>query len=303
MCGVSTIISDKIAMKTLILFTSLLLVSSINLNAQIPNNGFEDWTNFGIYDDPNGWATMNSLSISSFHSCTKSTDHFPAAVGNYSLRLENNTSLTQTTGSYGLTVTDTMAYPFQPTFPIVGHPTSLCGYYKYLPQNGDSLWIKILLFDNGIMILDEQIVAIASSSWSSFTIPFSTYNSADSATIMMAAFYPNGPLDEPNGNSVLYVDNLSFDNPITGIFSLKADINNFVTYPNPANSFFYIDFKNENQANLKVTVSNTLGQIIKSEILQNNQQEIDISDFKGGTYFLEIKSEEWSQKQKLIIQK
>jgi hypothetical protein len=134
-------------MKKFTIILTILFAMTIATNAQIPNSGFEDWITVGIYEDPTEWATYNSYSTGSFYSCTKSTDHYPASVGNYSIRLENNTSLTQMTGGWGMAMTDTMAYPLQPSFPIVGHPNSLCGYYKYNPLNNDSLYIRIMLFE------------------------------------------------------------------------------------------------------------------------------------------------------------
>lgn len=89
---------------------------TIKTNAQIPNNGFEDWTTIGSYENLNDWATYNSYSAGGFYSCTKSTDHYPTSVGSYSIRLENNTSLTQMTGGWGLAITDTMAYPINRHF-------------------------------------------------------------------------------------------------------------------------------------------------------------------------------------------
>ena len=58
------------------------------------------------------------------------------------------------------------------------------------------------------------------SNWTSFCIPISAYTVADSATITVAAFYNDTTCSMPYGpygNSILYVDNLSFDNLITSV--------------------------------------------------------------------------------------
>ncbi|MBZ0242579.1 MAG: T9SS type A sorting domain-containing protein [Bacteroidales bacterium] len=43
--------------------------------------------------------------------------------------------------------------------------------------------------------------------------------------------------------------------------------------------------------------------MVKTETLQNNQQEINISKLNAGIYMVEIKSENFSRKQKLVIQR
>ena len=201
-------------MKKFTIILAVLIAMTITSNAQITNNGFENWTKVGSYEAPTGWATMNPTCVGPFYSATKSKDHYPKSVGNFSIRLENNTSLTQKTGSYGMSISGIMTYPFEPAFPIIGNPTSLCGYYKYNPLNNDSMVIRIIFFKNSIMLGSNTFISgIATSNWTSFTLPL-TYPSADSATLFLSAFYPSGQFDVPNGNSVLYIDNLSFDSLI-----------------------------------------------------------------------------------------
>lgn len=73
---------------------------------------------------------------------------------------------------------------------------------------------------------------------------------------------------------------------------LKSDkiIDNVKVYPNPSSGVYNIQLSNQNstEANLNLTVHNTLGQkIIEKEISQNNSQ-IDLSSFENGTYFLKL---------------
>lgn len=291
-------------MKKISFLLSILFAFILNINAQIPNHGFEDWTNFGNYEDPVGWATMNSISTGPFYSCTKSTDHYPATIGNYSVRLENNTSLTQMTGAFGMAVTDTFAFPFQPAFPVSGNPTSLCGYYKYFPQNNDSMWIKIFLFNNGLIVMDEQITySNTASTWTPFTIPFDPYTTADSATIVICAFLPQGSTPAPFGNSVLYVDNLSFDNHITSVKDITADPWKFNIYPNPVSDIFTLDINETNIVDITLNIYNSVGKLVRTELLEKNLQQNNIGDLSDGIYMVEIKSKERVAIQKLIIQK
>src|SRR6188474_1463905 len=43
-----------------IFLLALVLFSLHFASAQIPNSGFESWTNYGAYDDPDDWYTPNA---------------------------------------------------------------------------------------------------------------------------------------------------------------------------------------------------------------------------------------------------
>lgn len=290
-------------MKNFTILITVLIAMTITANAQIPNSGFESWTTGSSYQDPIGWATMNMACTGPFYSCTKSTDHYPLSVGDFSVRIENNTSLGQYTGGWGMIVTDTFAYPFQPSFSITGHPTSLCGYYKYLPQNNDTAWVVAVLFHGDSVLFTRQIKGIPTSTWSSFNIPFPPYTEADSATILFSAYYPTGPTDGPNGNSVLYVDNLSFNSLISSVPENTIKNNLFILYPNPASDIVTLNIDKFVDAELTLSIYNIIGELISSELLHQNQQQINIRDLSNGIYMVEVKSKEWSEKQKLIIQR
>lgn len=263
------------------------------IHSQIPNNGFESWSNTSNYSEPSGWTSMNSMSTGTFYSCTKVTDHFPASVGSFALRLENNTSLTQMTGGWGLITTGPMNYPIKPAFVITGHPTSLKGYYKYTSLNNDSMWINVILFKNGSNVMSESFrSSVTQTNWTPFTINFSNYVDADSAFIIMGAFYPSGPTSSgPKGNSVLYVDNINFDDFITNVAELNKMIELTEVYPNPANSELNIKLPTKNIQNCNLKMYNMLGSLVYHQDYENANSQIvkmDVSKLFKGFYILEI---------------
>ncbi len=73
-------------------------------------------------------------------------------------------------------------------------------------------------------------------------------------------------------------------------------------YPNPAASFvnIYIDL-NVNDQVLKIY--NVMGSLVKTELLIRDQNEIDLSALENGVYMLEVRSDNYTWNQKLIIQK
>ncbi|MDP1813622.1 MAG: LamG-like jellyroll fold domain-containing protein, partial [Leadbetterella sp.] len=279
-------------------------------NTQIPNGGFENWSTIGSYENPIGWATMNSVSTGPFYSCTKSTDHYPVSIGNYSIRLENNTSLTQWTGGYGMAVTHAFDYPFKPAFPIVDHPNKLCGYYKYNSMNNDSMFVRIVLFQKGVVVnYFTFITGNSTSTWKSFTLPM-TYSSADSATLYFSAFWPNTPTDGPNGNSVLYIDNLSFDNLISSVplssSELPSKYSLTQNYPNPFNPTTKIKFGLVERSVVNLVVYDILGREVSTLVNQEldagyHEVKFNAGNLSSGVYFYQLKSGLFVETKKLTL--
>jgi uncharacterized delta-60 repeat protein len=77
----------------------------------------------------------------------------------------------------------------------------------------------------------------------------------------------------------------------------------FVLFPNPAADRIIIAIDTKNNAGSVLNIYNAFGQLLNSEIVRSNQQEINVSDLSSGMYMLELKSAEKTEIQKLIIQK
>jgi len=289
-------------MRKFTIILTVLIALTIIANAQIPNSGFENWSTIGSYEEPTFWGSTNSYSTGPFYAITKSTDHYPVSVGNYSVRIENNTALLPNQAGRGFLATGQP--PPSPDFPIIGHPASLTGYYKFAPLNGDALFIFIQLYDNGLTVSTANYTTSASaSSWTPFNIILPPYTTADGGSIFFAAYNADGPGAEPLGNSVLYVDNLNFDNFIMSISEQTSENTTFTLYPNPASDIVTLNMDNFTNADMTLNIYNVIGNLVKSEILIQNQRQINIGDLSNGIYVVEIKSKEWTEKQKLLIQR
>jgi len=291
-------------MKISTLLFFFLLFQEFQSIGQIPNNGFENWMSTSNYDTPLGWETMNIVCPGPFYSCKKSFDHYPATAGNYSVRIENNTSLTQQTGGYGIIVTHAFDYPYKPAFPITSHPNSLKGYYKYDSKNNDTMFVRIVLFHQGNIVSTNMFTSIGTNaSWNTFDIPLPSYSMADSATIIMSAFLPMSPTDGPNGNSVLYVDNISFDNFILAADDLNQDNTSIKVFPNPVKNTVILKTEGSGNHELQIEMYNIIGRRVKSVRLDEDSKEIDVSNLENGIYILGINTKEHQQKIKFTIQR
>jgi hypothetical protein len=287
--------------KLLSLFIMLFAFATATVPAQITNSGFENGTTVGSYEEPYPWGTSNAACSGPFYPVTKSTDHYPAAVGNYSARLENNTALGLSYCAMG--VVGTGQYPHV-KFPITGHPNGLTGYYKFSPLNNDTMTIRLKVFNGMSMVANAVLQSTAAAvNWTSFNITLSIYATADSASITCAAYNPSSIHSMPQGNSVLYIDNFNFDNLITSVAG-QNDVNNaFSLYPNPASDMLTLNIEGEKINEQVIIIYNMMGVMVKTEIIKQNQQQINLGDLSNGVYNVALKSKDLTVNKRLIIQK
>lgn len=290
-------------MKTPTFLLVILIVCSLNLNAQIPNNGFEDWSVYRGGMTPDGWWCSNNGMDpgNTYFPVTRSIDHYPYTEGEYSMRIESNPALTEW-AAYGIAWPGGYTGSDFPTFPVTGHPKRLCGYYKFFPQNGDRLNIQWFLYKDGQIVPGGYGIFLSGEvmeNWTPFEIAVydTLYAEADSARISVSSFY--NPLQ---GNTVLYIDNLSFDELLTANQNVVAG-QRVKLYPNPADDRITLDYGEINHPDLTISIFNTMGMLVKEESNVRNRQVISVSDLKAGVYVVNISSGDWAGKEKLVIRR
>lgn len=74
-------------------------------------------------------------------------------------------------------------------------------------------------------------------------------------------------------------------------------------YPNPASEFITLSNDLNNKSDLTLNIYNLVGELVKSEMLKQNQQQINIGDLSDGIYVITIKSKDLKENQRLIIQR
>jgi hypothetical protein len=243
--------------------------------------------------EPVGWASTNPYSASSYYATTRDTSHYPASIGSYSVRMQNNPSLAPNLEALaGAQTGNDITQSNEPSFPIIGHPNSLTGSYKFIPQNGDTMCIRIRLYLLGSTVSDTTFMSTATMlSWASFNIVLPGYPVADSGQITMTAFNidNNDSIPTAHGNSVLYVDNLNFDNLITTGITQANETNDITVYPNPASDKLNITVAGNNNET-RVKILNALGQQVILQPIFENVTTLDISQFEEGIYFVQVLS-------------
>ena len=98
-------------------------------------------------------------------------------------------------------------------------------------------------------------------------------------------------LDNPNGCPT------SLTLGIPQLYNLTSQIS---IYPNPTNGKFTIEIKNAEIKNLKLEITNLLGEIILQSTITNRQSTIDLTNQPAGIYFVRIIGGTQSMNQKMV---
>ncbi|MBS1647379.1 MAG: T9SS type A sorting domain-containing protein [Bacteroidetes bacterium] len=76
----------------------------------------------------------------------------------------------------------------------------------------------------------------------------------------------------------------------SGIVINQEAISSFQIYPNPAQKNIWISNKTNDKANSKLYIVNMLGEMVYTQMLQQESQEINISFLPAGSYFLKLEN-------------
>ncbi len=272
--------------------------------AQIPNNSFENWTNTNGYNMPDGWDNLNSMTTSqSVYTCTKGT---PGSVGAAYLKLISQT-VTGMGVMPGVAVSGTIDMnSMMPAagFACADRPTSLKGKWQYMASGNDQGFIAIYLtkWNSGMGMRDTigmamQMLNGMAMSWANFTIPISYNNPAnpDSAIIILSA---SG--DTPVNGSYLYIDNLSFTIPTTGLTTEEVGL--LKLYPNPASSVMQLDLTGLTVPVKSITITNIEGKVVSYVTNATTKiNTIDVSTLPAGLYILQVQTEKGNISKKFTV--
>ena len=257
-------------------FSLTILFSTIVL-CQIPNSGFENWTNGA----PDNW---QGNSTAQFPTISQSTD---AHSGSYSVKG---------------TVVSFSGFSFAPalvaTFPYTQRPSSLSGYYKFNSVGSDTLLIIFASYKNNSGIGGGVFETyVSANSYTQFNIPI-TYISSDTPDSVGIEISIK-PIMSPHSGSTFNIDDLSFTSGATAVnenslqapqaFELKQN------YPNPFNPTTTIEYQIPKQSYVVLKIYDVLGNQ-KGVLVNNNEPAgnyyvtFDGSKYSGGVYFYKLEA-------------
>jgi hypothetical protein len=270
-----------------------LLILTTPLMAQIPNAGFENWTN----GEPDGWATSNSPP--NFITVTASTE---SHGGTKALR--------------GQVITDNYGALRRPIvfagsdgsgFSVNQRYSALRGYYRFLPATADLCIITITMLRNGsqigtgVFVADQEV-----QSYTLFIAPitYSSNETPDWVTISITTFCCGLA-----AGTVFYVDDLSFANPTAVTEQLGAIPTSYKleqNFPNPFNPKTTIQFSLPQGGFVSLQVFDILGKEVA--LLLNEQKEAgtysvrwDATTMPSGVYYYYLKTEAFAAAKQMVV--
>lgn len=284
-------------MKKIIIFLIVSAYGILYSTAQ-PNGGFENWTTEASYENPNGWATLNFLSLLS---PPNPLSVFKAIgidkhSGNYAMKittidLVNNPNpdlIGDTSGGVftGRIVLSPFSYIFG--FPYSGRPEKLEFWAKSAPVGIDSAEALVVLFKNNGISRDTiaigRITIPHTIEYTKFHIDLSYYSTSisDTASIVFGASKYKGK-GEPG--SAVFIDDVVFTGWV-GIEEKNRYTNKVKIFPNPAKDNLTITTEIEEAQNVKII--DVSGKMVGCFKIQNFIARINTSLFAEGMYFCEI---------------
>jgi hypothetical protein len=230
---------------------------------------------------------------------------------------EITTYIAQGTNSFGCTGTDTIIL------------------YVYCPECGDETYFTATgsfnygctnnLYKNNLncswTIIPSGVDSIHLNFKSLFDIKsgdyIKVYNGSDATASLIGSYNnDNLPPELISSGSAMYIEFVTDDHDtglgfqarwsndpeFTGIDDISQD--RVKIYPNPANDKLFIEIKEPGGEDLRLFIYNRLGQMVLNRQLENPggqiREELDISDFKAGIYFIRIITSENIYTQKVV---
>jgi hypothetical protein len=248
-----------------------------NLFAQVPNNGFENWTLDGNNDyNPDNWETTNS---DPFVSVTALS---PAYAGSYAMKVA------AWSPGFG-----TIAGVANCDFTFTQRPTTINICLKSNIVGNDICYISLGLWNGDTIVagagnctypIDSTI-----TNWTCISFPI-TYSSAifpDSATIMIIGGSSSAQL-----GTWIAVDEITFGNTPIGVAENDPKVS-APAFPVPANQYVMLPFYGSENAT--VEIYNCFGALVQSEnkngnSADNNALQVNTISLANGIYTYRILS-------------
>jgi hypothetical protein len=270
----------------------------------IPNHDFEDWDTVNRVTLSDWWydkrdSPFNSIPETVFRSLDAQSGTYAAILRNVIIGSDSITGRFYSGKDWG------------PDFKVNAKHQRLTGYYKFQPENNDTLFIMVNMYKNGQQIgygiLKQGAVVI------DYT-PFSLNIDYDSDTIVPDSAQikiATTTFNKAHGNSVLYIDNLNFDGFLSsGIKepALTATGNfDFNVYPNPFSEQATVSFSLIQDENVMIRLFDLSGKqvaLLADSKYKSGEYKINLSasELKKGFYICVINTGDKIDCKKIIIQ-
>jgi hypothetical protein len=298
--------SDVIASNTGVPGSTLVLdsISFTGVTSQpaLLNGDFELWQNKTLYS-PAHWFNSNGDNQGGGVNMTDD-----AVEGNYALELvtflgDNNGNPEARSGQVSTGYWENSCNCMKGGTPFSNQVDTLTFYYKYAPVGDDSANINLNFKNSGADIHWDGMSLHATDTYQYMEIPFNTLQAPDTVILyIQSSAYLNTALSFVG--SALRIDNMRFKSQIplvSGIKNYEND-NSIIIFPNPSNGKFVIQGLKSGVQRLEVYSVTGEKIYTKSNFKQQGSNEIDLSNFHKGIYFVKVYDGIQNHTKQIVIQ-
>lgn len=289
--------------------TSYLIVDNLDFvgtTENIPNNDFEIWDTITFTTLDNwyyhGMNGPNLIALPVNGPVIQTTD---AQNGNYAAILHSCFSPPDT--MHGFIVTGLQSHV--PNFGVNSRHKYLTGFYKFFPENNDTMSIYVNMFkDHDIIGSGNLFIPWEVTNYSPFYVEINYWVNdtviPDSSSINIKACN-----NRPLGFSTLYIDNLGFDGFFSGekepVLTQVKNFN-FNIYPNPFSESATLSFSLDDNENILVRLFDLSGRqisVLAEGLYKEGTHKIDLSAFglNSGFYICVLTTSEGNASRKIIV--
>lgn len=186
-------------------------------------------------------------------------------------------------------------------YPFINQIDTLAFWYKYTPSGNDSAVVSLNFKKNGINMGWQGTSLHAAATYQYKEIPFSLFQAPDTVIVQAQSSNWNDTLISFVGSN-LKIDEIHFKSqPLaTGIFNNKNE-NALRIFPNPTSGNIHVQALGISIQSIEVY--NVLGEnIYSASNIKQQSNEIDLSKFQKGIYFVKIYDGEKMHIEKIIKQ-
>jgi hypothetical protein len=282
------------------IFFTLILSLQLNIFAQIPNSGFENWTD----GNPDDWFTDNVPGA--YTPVTQSTE---SHTGSFALRLGVSNYFTAIIPGYIWSGDN-----FAEGFPISQAYTNLSGYYQLNSAGNDELYIVVYMLKEGNVIAANYMETNTNTTggYNQFNIPieYGFSNEVPDGAFIWCLITDSSDGQFSEGTYAL-LDDLEFSGSVDVDEEVSTELNTFAlkqNFPNPFNPSTKINFSIAEESFVELIVFDILGNEIRkliSDYYPAGEVEVNFEadDLPGGVYIAELTTGKYSKAIKMTLLK
>ncbi|MES2559502.1 MAG: T9SS type A sorting domain-containing protein [Bacteroidota bacterium] len=295
-------------MKTTVLTLMMVACLCFHAHAQIPNNGFETWTN----NDPDGWVTTNGLMLlGNPQSVFKSTD---VHSGSFACEVNTVNIATKPPGVYVPDFTGSVFTGKQVFvtsyfgFPYTNKPGKLSFWYKYNARNNDTASVLAYTTKWNATLQKRDTLSIAVSMikdsvgvYTKGEVMFyvmDSLQSPDTAVVLFAS----SMVTATQAGAKLLLDDVEFMGGNVGL--TEAGAPSFNIFPNPVkDGSVQLQFEKP-EVSVIINVFDMQGKNVLTQSTNTATGKMVLStlQFLPGLYILSVQTEQGTAVKRLIIQ-